>query len=335
MNIAVQSEPLLRIGTLGAAKITPLALLRPAQQIPGVAVTAIAARDPRRGQKFAVRYGIPNLFNSYQALLDSPEVDAVYIPLPNSLHCDWTLRALAAGKHVLCEKPLAANAEQASQMTAAANSARLILTEAFHYRYHPLARRMKEIVSSGQLGQIQHLEAHLNTNVFNPWDIRFNFQLGGGSLMDTGSYTVNLLRFLAGAEPRVLAARARCISPQVDRWMEADLAFPDGQTGRLTCSTLSSIIFRWTVTVRGSAATLHVVNPIRPYRRHQLTITSGKVVHQETVPGKGTTFQYQLEAFVNAIRGRGPNLTPPEDAVRNQSVIDEIYRAAGLRPRGT
>jgi predicted dehydrogenase len=225
MNIAVQSEPLLRIGTLCAAKITPLALLRPAQEIPGVAVTAIAARDPRRGQKFAARYGIPNLYNSYQALLDSPEVDAVYIPLPNSLHCEWTLRALAACKHVLCEKPLAANAEQASQMAAAANSARLILTEAFHYRYHPLAPRMKEIVSSGQLGQIQHLEAHLNTNVFNPWDIRFNFQLGGGALMDTGSYTVNLLRFLAGAEPRVLAARARCISPQVDRWMEADLAF--------------------------------------------------------------------------------------------------------------
>jgi predicted dehydrogenase len=117
--------------------------------------------------------------------------------------------------------------------------------------------------------------------------------------------------------------------------MEADLVFPDGQTGHLTCSTLSSIIFRWTVTVRGSAATLHVVNPIRPYRRHKLTITSGKVVHQETVPGKGTTFQYQLEAFVNAIRGRGPNLTPPEVAVCNQKVIDEIYRAAGLRPRGT
>ncbi len=220
-------------------------------------------------------------------------------------------------------------------MAEAARSAGRVLCEAFHYRYHPLAARIKHIVSSGQLGKIQHMEAHLNTNVLNPWDIRFSFHLGGGAMMDTGSYTVNLLRFLAGAEPTVLAARARCIAPQVDRWMEAELVCPEGQTARLTCSTLSSKIFRWLVIVRGTGATMQVVNPIRPYRRHRITITRRNVAQHETVTGKGTTFQYQLEAFVSAVRGTGPNQTPAEDAIRNQIVIDEIYRAAGLNPRGT
>lgn len=335
MNLAGELEPVLRLGTLGAAKITPLALLEPARRLPGVEVTAIAARDPRRAEAFARRHSIPTVYNSYEALLESPQVDAVYLPLPNSLHCEWTLRALAAGKHVLCEKPLAANAEQARQMAAAAQASGRVLCEAFHYRYHPLAARIKQIVTSGQLGQIQDLEAHLNTNVLNPRDIRFSFELGGGALMDTGSYTVNLLRFLAGAEPRVVSARARCLRPDVDRWMEAELEFPGGPTARLTCSTLSSVIFRWLVIVRGSAATLRVVNPIRPYRRHKISITRGNHSQHETVPGKGTTFYYQLAAFLAAARGRGPNQTPPDDAVRNQEVIDEIYRAAGLRPRGS
>lgn len=335
MNLPSQSEPTVRFGALGAAKITPLALLEPARRLPGVVVTAVAARDQDRAQAFARRHSIPTVFASYGELLASTEIDAIYLPLPNSLHCEWTLRALAAGKHVLCEKPLAANAEQARQMAAAAQASGRVLCEAFHYRYHPLAARIKQIVASGQLGQIQDLEAHLNTNVLNPWDIRFSFELGAGALMDTGSYTVNLLRFLAGSEPRVVSARARCLAPEVDRWMEAQLEFPGGPTARLTCSTLSSVIFRWLVIVRGSEATLRVVNPIRPYRRHKITITRGQQAQHETVPGKGTTFYYQLAAFLAAVRGRGPNQTPPEDAVRNQEVIDEIYRAAGLRPRST
>jgi predicted dehydrogenase len=335
MNLAGESVPAVRFGTLGAAKITPLALLSPARLVPGATVNAVAARDPQLARKFAARHSIPIVYESYEALLDSTEVDAIYLPLPNSLHCEWTKRALAAGKHVLCEKPLAANAQEAREMEAAAQANDRVLCEAFHYRYHPLAARIKQIVTSGQLGQIQEMEAHLNTNVLNPRDIRFSFPLGGGALMDTGSYTVNLLRYLAGAEPRVVSARARCLTPQIDRWMEAELEFPGGVSARLTCSILSSIIFRWLVIVRGSEATMRVINPIRPYRRHRITITRGKVSRQETVPGNGTTFKYQLEAFVAAVTGRGPIQTPAADAVRNLEVIDQIYRVAGLRPRGT
>ena len=140
----------LRIGTLGAARITPAALLRPARQVPGVTVTAVAARDQQRARRFADKHRIRMVHPSYQALIEDPAVDAIYNPLPNSLHAQWTLRAIEAGKHVLCEKPFTANAAEAATVAAAAKASGLVVMEAFHYRYHPLARRMQEVV----LGQV-------------------------------------------------------------------------------------------------------------------------------------------------------------------------------------
>ncbi len=133
----------LRIGVLGAARIVPMALLAPAQQVPEASVVAIGARNIQRAQEFARKYQIPRAAASYDDLLSDPEIDAVYIPLPNSLHHRWTLRALQAGKHVLCEKPFAANADEAEEMARASEQAGKVVMEAFHYRYHPLAARMK------------------------------------------------------------------------------------------------------------------------------------------------------------------------------------------------
>jgi predicted dehydrogenase len=139
----------LRIGTLGAARITPGALIKPARQIPEVTVAAVAARDPERARRFAAKHRIRRVHDSYQQLIDDPAIDAVYNPLPNSLHARWTLRAIEAGKHVLCEKPFTANAAEAAEVAAAAAATGLVVMEAFHYRYHPLARRMREVVGSG------------------------------------------------------------------------------------------------------------------------------------------------------------------------------------------
>ena len=133
----------LRIGTLGAARITPAALLKPASRLPEVTVSAVAARDPDRARRFADKHRIRRVHPSYQALLDDPAIDAIYNPLPNSLHAAWTLRAIEAGKHVLCEKPFTANAVEAAEVAAAAKASGLVVMEAFHYRYHPLARRMR------------------------------------------------------------------------------------------------------------------------------------------------------------------------------------------------
>ncbi len=147
----------LRIGVLSAARIVPSALLSPAKQTPEVIVSGIAARNPQRAQAFARKHHIPRVFASYDELIADPDLDAVYIPLPNGLHAAWTIKALEAGKHVLCEKPFASNAEEAEQMAEAAERSGRVLMEAFHYRYHPLAARMKEIVTSGELGTIRHI----------------------------------------------------------------------------------------------------------------------------------------------------------------------------------
>src|SRR5262250_2239999 len=145
------------MGVLGAARIAPNALLRPARSVPEVEVRAVAARDPVRAARFAGRWKIPNVHGDYAALVADPEIDAVYIPLPNGLHARWTLAALEAGKHVLCEKPFTANAAEAERVAAAAAGSDRVVTEAFHYRYHPLAHRMRAIVESGELGTIRHV----------------------------------------------------------------------------------------------------------------------------------------------------------------------------------
>ena len=223
--------PPLQIGVLGAARILPRALVRPCRHSDAASLSAIAARSPQKATRFARRHNIPRVYPTYDALLEDPDLEAVYIPLPNSLHCHWTLRALRAGKHVLCEKPLAANGEEAKRMARAARASGLVLMEAFHYRYHPLIHRMREIIHGGELGALQHIEAHMCIPLLRPGDIRYRYDLAGGALMDTGCYCVHLARTLAASEPQVISARPSLISPRVDRRMEADLQFANGIYG--------------------------------------------------------------------------------------------------------
>jgi predicted dehydrogenase len=323
-----------KIGVLGAARITPMALIRPARAVPAVRVVAIAARDPARAHAFARRHGIPRVHATYEALIRDPELEAVYVPLPNSLHAEWSIRALMAGKHVLCEKPLAANADQARQMAAAAAESGRLLIEAFHYRYHPLAARMKEIVDSGELGTIRHLEAHLCVPLWAPGNIRYRYDLAGGATMDLGCYAINVTRYLADAEPEVTAARARLASPQVDRFVQADLRFPDGRTCRIVCSLFSRILLRLRVVVVGDRGTLRVHGPFHPQLYHRFRVRVGAAVRSERFPGE-STFTHQLRAFVKTVRGQGSMATDAVDAIKNMRVIDAIYARAGLKPRGT
>jgi predicted dehydrogenase len=323
----------LRIGILGAARIAPPALVRPARRVAEAEVAAVAARDPARARAFAAKHGIAKVHESYDALIDDPELDAVYNPLPNGLHCDWSIRALRAGKHVLCEKPIASNAEEAERMAKAALEADRILVEAFHYRYHPLAARLKEIVDSGELGAIEHVEAHLCVPLPLPGDIRYRLDLAGGATMDTGCYAINLVRFLAGAEPEVVSARARLSSPRVDRAMFAQLRFPDGRTGRITCSLFSAMLVRPTARVRGDRGELSVLNPYMPQLFHRLAVRTEQGRRVERVDGDAT-YTHQLRAFVGVVRGGPPMPTDPVDAVANMRVIDAVYEKSGLGRRG-
>ncbi len=323
----------IRIGILGAATIAPFALTRPARHVREVEVVAVAARDPARARRFAERHGVPRVHPDYDALLADSELDAVYVPLPNALHCDWTIRALEAGKHVLCEKPLANNADEALRMAETAEKCGRILGEAFHWRYHPLAGRVREILDSGELGRIRHVEACLCIPLWKPGDIRFDLGLGGGALMDTGCYTVNIVRFLAGGEPEVLSARASLLRPDVDRAMEAALRFDSGATGRISCSLLSARVLQVTARVRGERGRLHVFNPVAPQLHHRLRVVGPKGSRVERVPGDAS-YTAQLRAFARAVRTGEAMPSDARDGVRNMAVIDAIYQAAGLRPRG-
>ncbi|HKD75175.1 MAG TPA: Gfo/Idh/MocA family oxidoreductase, partial [Ktedonobacterales bacterium] len=199
----------IQIGILGAARIVPNALIAPARYVPEVHIAGIAARDPAKAQRFAQKHKIPKVFQSYDALLADPSIDAIYIPLPNGLHGAWTIKALEAGKHVLCEKPFAANADEAQRVAdvAAMHPDRVVM-EAFHYRYHPLAAKMQAILASGELGTLRRLESWMCFPLPLMNDIRYQFSLAGGATMDAGCYAIHVLRLLAGAEPEVVAARA-------------------------------------------------------------------------------------------------------------------------------
>jgi predicted dehydrogenase len=322
----------LRIGILGAANIAPLALIRPARANPRVEVAAVAARDAEKARRFAARHGVPRVHKSYEALIADPQLEAIYNPLPNSYHGLWTSRALAAGKHVLCEKPFTANAEEAQRVADAARASGLVVMEAFHWRYHPLAARLLEIVASGELGEVQRVEARLCAPLIKPGDIRYRSELAGGATMDMGCYCVSIVRALAGAEPRVVSARARLSSPGVDRAMEAELAFPGGASGRVVCSMFSWRLLGLSARVVGSRGELSVINPIAPQFFHRVSVKSARGKRSEQVRD-GTSYGHQLEAFVRAVRDGAPFPTTADDAVKNMRVIDAIYRAAGLEPR--
>jgi len=328
------SSGTIRIGILGTARIAPQALIDPARQIPEVEVAAVASRDRQRAERFAQKCGIPRCYGSYAELVDDPQIDALYIPLPVAFHAEWSIRALEQGKHVLCEKPIAANASEAEQMAEAARRAGRVICEAMHYRYHPVAARIKEIVTSGELGRLKHVEAHLCVPIIFNDSLRYSYELGGGAVMDVGCYAINVCRLLAGQEPEVIKADARLSSPQVDRWMRAELRFPNGCSGTMVCSIFSPVLLRSQAKAVGEKGRMDVLNPYAPQTFfHAIKVRSADSRRTEKLT-KTSTYQYQLQAFFQAIRHGQPLPTGPEDFLANMRVIDAVYEKAGLRPRG-
>ena len=329
----------MRIGVLGAARIAPAALMKPARAVDDVEVAAVAARDRGRAQAFATRYGVPAVHDSYASLLADPSLDAVYIPLPNGLHEQWTLAALKAGKHVLCEKPFTSNAAQARAVAAVADETGLVVMEAFHYRYHPLARRMAEIVHGGELGAIQRVETAMCFPLPRFSDIRYDYSLAGGALMDAGCYAVHALRLLAPGEPEVTTARALTMrrDRRIDRAMTARFTFSgataatgeSGATGEIRASMWSSDLLRIRARAVGERGTLTVTNFVAPQVWSRCTVTVDGRRRHERFAGEAT-YVHQLRAFAAAVRGEAANLTPPSDSIATMSLIDDIYTAAGL-----
>ncbi len=325
----------LRIGVFGTARISTTALLGPAASVPEVTVAAVAARNRSRAAAYAQEHQIPVAYGSYDALLADPDIDAVYNPLPNSLHGPWTLMAIAAGKHVLCEKPFASNAVEAERVADAAAASGLVVMEAMHYRYHPLIRRLSEL--TGELGPVRHIQCWTSFVIDDPGDIRYDYALGGGALMDGGCYALDCLRLLGPGEPSVTAALADPLSSSsgavADRAMAVRLAFPGGATGWFESAFTRDGEFRADVHVSCEHGTVWVQDFIRAHWGHLVAVRHDSVVADER-GGGDTTYIEQLRAFAGAVVTGATVPTSAAHAVTTMRLIDDAYRAAGLLPRG-
>ena len=333
----------LRIGVLGSARITATALIEPARHLPAVTVAAVAAREASRAQTYAAPHGIPVAYGSYQDLLADPDIDAVYIPLPNSGHGPWTRHAIEAGKHVLCEKPFASNSVEAAGVAAAAEAAAasgIVVMEAMHYRYHPLVQRLHDLVTGGTFGPVRHIQCWTNFVIEDPGDIRYDYDLGGGALMDGGCYALDCMRLLGGglsvvaavADPYVADAFADAGGAVADRATAVRVAFSDGATGWFESSFTRDGEYRADVHVVCEDGHLWLRNFIHPYLGRLEATRNGAVVADENGHGD-TSYLFQLRAFAAAIAGGEPVPTSAAHAVTTMRLIDDAYRAAGLLPR--
>ena len=320
-------------GTLGAANIAPRALLEPCRDEPRAAVRCVAARDRKRAEGFARWHRIPVVYDTYRDVVEDPDIDAVYNPLPIAWHREWTLAALAAGKHVLCEKSFACNAAEAEEMARAASDTGLVLMDAFHYRYHPVFRRAKEIVDDGLLGEVRTVDAAFHAPVTNPRDIRNQYATGGGVTMDLGCYPISWARHITGEEPERVEATAETGPPNVDTRLEARFHFPSGIVATVSGDMRAGVSWRMDLTVTGERGVMHVVNPLAPQIGHSIRLDIDGDTRTET-RDRRTSYAYQLDAFLDAVEEGKPLLTGPEDAVNQMRAIDRCYEAAGLPLRG-
>ena len=330
------TEQPLRIGILGAAGIAERAIVEPARELDGIRVIAIGARDPERARSMADRLGVPE-FGDYELVLTHPDVDLVYIPLPSTVQAHWAVRALLAGKHVLCEKPLSANGMTAAEIADAADAAGRRAFVGFHYRLHGFTRRLLEVLNSGVLGDVQRVEFDYSIPHFvvQPGNIRLDGDLGGGSFMDVGCYAVDLMR-AAWGEPAVISAEAvlSADDPRVDLQTDAVLALAGGIPVSVRSSFIGDDKGSMSVRVTGTAAHLEATSVIVPQWGAELRVAAGdRVLIEEKAADGENSYARQLGHLVAVLRDGSPSPLDAALGVGTMIVVDEVYRAAGLQPR--
>ncbi len=310
---------------IGMAKVTPAI-----QQAENCDVVAIASRSSDRAEAAAAQLGIPGAYGSYEALLEAPDIDAVYLPLPNNLHREWTIKAAVAGKHVLCEKPIALTEAQAEEMAAVADEAGVKIQEAFMYRHHPTWVEAVRLIASGAIGELQAVQSWFSYFNDDPNNIRNHTELGGGAIMDIGCYCINLSRMLFEAEPtRVEAAVRRDPVMGIDIVSSAVLEFPGGGQATFTCSTQAEDYQR--VHIVGTHGRIDIEIPfnIPPDRETRIFVVQGgdppvaSAIETVVFPPAD---QYTIQAglFAQAILDDTEVPVPIEDAIANMRVIETI-----------
>jgi predicted dehydrogenase len=321
-----------RWGILGTAKIA-LDKVIPGMRGSALAqVVAIASRDLAKARSAAERLGIPRAYGSYQELIDDPDIEAIYNPLPNHLHVPWSIRAAEQGKHVLCEKPIALSAREALDLLAAREETGVKIGEAFMVRTHPEWLKVKEIVGSGRIGELRLITGHFSYYRRDQSDIRSRVEWGGGALMDIGCYPITISRWLFGAEPtEVIGLIERDPEMQIDRLTSGLLRFERGQA---TFSCATQLVPYQTMQIFGTTGRIAVEIPFNAPPRDECRIL---VDDGSDLAGGGVetiTFQpvdqysVQADRFSEAIRGVGDVPVSLEDAIGNMAVIDALFRSA-------
>jgi len=326
------SAPIVRLGILGAARIARL-FIQSVRESSRIRITAVASRDVERARAFAQDLGVPRVHDTYDSLLADPDIDAIYNPLANTLHAAWSIRALDAGKHVLCEKPLAMTAADAEAMFAAAARNGVHLVEGYPYRAQPQTLKVRELLAQGAIGRLHTVHASFGFPLADMNNIRLNADLGGGALMDAGSYPVSFVRMVAGERPARVQAMARWTESGVDSTLAGTLAFPSGLVGQVSCSFATARHRRaWLVGEEGTLTTTYF-NDTTPAMPPRVELRRGvnldaPVEVIETPMANG--FRAEADAFADLV-AHGPDRwtgATPAASIDIAWTLEALARAA-------
>jgi predicted dehydrogenase len=318
----------IRWGVLSTAKIGRTKVIPAIQTSTHGEVVAICSRDQASAQQVADELGIARAYGSYEALLADPDINAIYNPLPNHLHVPWSVKALEAGKHVLCEKPIGLNAADVTPLIDAAKRfPHLKVMEAFMYRFHPQWQKSKALVTDGSVGQLRTIHTHFSYNSHEAENIRNNVAMGGGALMDIGCYGVSLSRYLFGAEPlRALGHITPYAGYDVDCFVSAILEFPQGNATIVASTKIEPEQY---VRASGEAGSVFIPLPFNPVADTTTQILLKRDQHQEEITlGSSDHYRNMADAFALSILNEQPVPTPLSDAVANMKIIDAIFASA-------
>ena len=309
-------------GILSTAHINRL-VIPPAKASPKVDLVAVASRTQERADEYAREWGIPRAYGSYESLLEDPEIEAVYISLPNTMHCEWSIRAAEAGKHVLCEKPMDSRSENVIEAFDAADRAGTLLMEAFMWRHNPQTKRLRELLDDGAIGELRLVRTCFSYGLYDADNIRLRPDVEGGALMDVGCYCVSGSRLVAG-EPESVFGR-QWTGPSGTDWVfTASLRFPGDVLGVFDCGT--AMTERDELEAVGSEGSLFLDDPWH-CRRPVIEIRRNDGVERVELEPEDS-YGLELENLSDAIRGEGALLLGRDDAVAQARVIDGLFRSA-------
>lgn len=324
--MSAEKAPAVRWGILGTADIARISFL-PGVKEAGGEVVAVGSRSAEKAERFAADWAIPKAYGGYDAVLDDAEVEAVYIPLPNTLHAEWIAKAAEAGKHVFCEKPLTMTAQEAEAAVAACQKAGVHLAEAFVYHYHRQTEAVQRLLESGAIGEVKHTDAVMHyTFDRDPNDIRLNPALGGGALLDVGCYVLSWTRLVMGGSPEAVAAHAVGDPSGVDSSTIALLRFSGGRTA----SVSSGIRMRGGQNARvyGTEGVLEVSHPFHPWKGSTLLVRKGKESEDHSLEIANHPFTDAISRFQASVRSGEPLPVSGKELVEQARLVEACRLAA-------